>query len=93
MKNLHGNIRVSEIADVLETNASYLSRIFKKAIAGKMAGDHEEAKAIIDSAVLDAPLRAMLATGDPRLTMGRLDGLVDMYNGKYLRGFWRLIKG
>lgn len=30
MKNLHGNIRVSEIADVLETNASYLSRIFKK---------------------------------------------------------------
>ncbi len=30
MKNLHGNIRVSEIADVLETNASYLSRVFKK---------------------------------------------------------------
>lgn len=81
------------IGDVKDTLAGKITIKASKAIAGKMAGDDEEAKAIIDSAVLDAPLRAMLTTGDPRLTIGRLDGLVDMYNGKYLRGFWRLIKG
>lgn len=81
------------IGDVKDTFAGKITIKASKAIAGKMAGDDEEAKAMIDSAVLDAPLRAMLTTGDPRLTIGRLDGLVDMYNGKYLRGFWRLIKG
>ncbi len=56
----------------------------------KMYRDDPAMRAITDNMMADAPLRMLLMTGS--ITLEKLDGLVDMLNGKFFRGLGALLK-
>ncbi len=60
--------------------------------ARKMAGESEDLQLMMEGMIGEAPLRMLLMAG-PALTPNRLQGMVDLLNGRFFRGMGRLIKG
>lgn len=83
------NSTINEIRD------TWLGRMLASIIlkeAGKMAGDAEDLRLMMEGMMREAPLR-MLLMYNAVLTPNRLDGIIDLLNGYFFKGMGRLIKG
>lgn len=84
--------RNSTTQDIQE---KWLGRTLVKAvrrIANKAFADREDMLLMMEGMLQDAPLRTLYMFGGPSVTPGLVNGFIDLLNGKFFRGLWRMIR-
>jgi beta-glucosidase len=81
-----------------DLQGSFIGRLMFKmmnGIARKMAGDHLDSPTglLMEQMMVELPLRGVLAFGGERLSRAMIEGLLEMFNGRFFKGFWRIVKG
>ncbi len=80
---------------VAEIRSCWLGRMLSRIIgaaAQKMLGNDPDVRRMAKAMLNDAPLRMMLMAGGGAVTSERLNGIVDILNGRPLRGIRRMAK-
>ena len=83
----------STVEDLSETTLGRLLARAARGLAGRLLGPDEDLRRMAEAVVLDAPVRMLFMSGVPAISWERVMGLLDMLNGKALRGLKKLIKG
>lgn len=81
------------LEDVSHTWVGRLIWLYAEWTAKKVTKSQEDQKGMILSMMREMPFYAMVTSGDGMMTERRMEGLLDLLNGKYMRGMQRLIKG
>ncbi len=85
----------STLNDIKDTKAGKLIAGQLKRQTQAMLGDgmSDDVAAFIDASINDMPLRSMLMLGGEGITRQMVDGMVDLANGKTLRGYFNIWRG
>lgn len=82
----------STLEDVKETFVG--GKLYKMTMKNftAMAGDDEKSARMMEAVVKDMPIRSMVLMGGGKFSFEMADGLVDMINGRFLKGLVKVLK-
>ncbi|HHV12750.1 MAG TPA: hypothetical protein GXX75_20980 [Clostridiales bacterium] len=83
----------STLGDMKDTWVGRLLLSVAKKGSRKLLGEMDDPAMIrmAETAILEAPLRAMKMASDGKLTDGKLEGIVDLANGSFFKGIGKLL--
>ncbi|QMS84669.1 beta-glucosidase family protein [Candidatus Xianfuyuplasma coldseepsis] len=93
----HINSTVGEVKNTFI--GKQLHKIIQKNLGDIMGGDgsgddmHQGSKRMIEKMVDEIPLRGLMMFSQGKLSEGRMYGMIEMMNKKYLKGLFHIIKG